>query len=367
MSNQNINSDNNNNISTNNTFIRLLQELIELDNTEQDIENLIPCEFCNHSIHINNYERHSRICHERFQLRNRIHMNMINRRRDREILEENNNNNNVLDNNLNTSLNYASINTSDSDNDNELNYNIDDSIEMDGIEGIASDSEQENLQSNIDFENYINININSNEINEENNNEENNNEENNEDSSSDDLSQNMPDLLPNNNNINSRTTRNIGDMHLFYIDIMRDRIYNNNSFRTMLRSIMNNSTIQSSEYYSFFANNNFERLMDDITNSIVRVPRIPLDFNKIFTNIDNNELDDNEECPICYETMNNLNDDNNVVKILCNHKFCKKCISEWLNTNDYCPMCKENMRELTTKEDDMDIDSFREENDNTIS
>ena len=355
MSNQNINSANNN------TFINLLQELIELDNTEQDIENLIPCEFCNHSIHINNYERHSRICYERFQLRNRMYMNMINRRRDREILQEGNNNN-ISDNNLNTSLNYASVNNSDSDD--EIYYNIDDSVEMDGIEGLATDNELDNLQSNNDFEDYINLN--SIENNEENTNQE-DNQENNDDTSSDDLLQDLPDLIETNTN-NTRTTRNIENIHLLYVDIMRDRIYNNNSFRTMLRTIVDNSSTESSEYSPLFANNNFERLMDTITNSIIRVPRIPLDFNKIFTNIDKKDLDSIEECPICYESMNELNDDNNVVKILCNHKFCKKCISEWLNTNDYCPMCKKNMRDMTiTKEDDMDIENYIEENDNTIS
>lgn len=366
MSNQNINSDNNN--TSNNTFINLLQELIELDNTQQDIENLIPCEFCNHSIHINNYERHSIVCYERFQLRNRMYMNMINRRRDREILQESNNNN-ILDNNLNTSLNYASVNNSDSDDD-ESYYNIDDSVEMDGIEGLASDNELDNLQSNNDFEDYINLN--SIENNEENTNQE-DNHENNDDTSSDDLLQDLPDLIETNTNNtnntnNTRTTRNIENTHLLYVDIMRDRIYNNNSFRTMLRTIVDNNRTESSEYSSLFANNNFERLMDTITNSIIRVPRIPLDFNKIFTNIDKKDLDSNEECPICYESMNELNDDNNIVKILCNHKFCKKCISEWLNTNDYCPMCKKNMRDMTiTKEDDMDIENYIEENDNTIS
>jgi hypothetical protein len=365
MSNQNINSDSNNNTSTNNTFINLLQELIELDNTEQDIENLIPCEFCNHLIHINNYERHSRMCHERFQLRNRMYMNMINRRRDREILQEGSNNNNISDNNLNTSLNYASVNNSDSDSDDERYYNIDDSVEMDGIEGLSSDNELDNLQSNNDFEDYINLNS------IENNQED--NQENNDDTSSDDLLQDLPELIETNTNNtnntnNTRSTRNIENIHLLYVDIMRDRIYNNNSFRTMLRSIVDNTSTESSEYSSLFVNNNFERLMDTITNSIIRVPRIPLDFNKIFTNIDKKDLDNTEECPICYESMNELNDDNNVVKILCNHKFCKKCISEWLNTNDYCPMCKKNMRNMTiTKEDDMDIENYIEENDNTIS
>jgi hypothetical protein len=47
-----------------------------------------------------------------------------------------------------------------------------------------------------------------------------------------------------------------------------------------------------------------------------------------------------EQCPICYK---NLHDSKNIVITKCGHKFCSKCIFEYLKTNDNgnkCPMCR---------------------------
>lgn len=47
-----------------------------------------------------------------------------------------------------------------------------------------------------------------------------------------------------------------------------------------------------------------------------------------------------EQCPICYK---NLRDNKNIVITKCGHKFCSKCIFDYLKSNDNgnkCPMCR---------------------------
>jgi hypothetical protein len=46
------------------------------------------------------------------------------------------------------------------------------------------------------------------------------------------------------------------------------------------------------------------------------------------------------QCPICYK---NINDKKNMVVTKCGHKFCSKCIFDYLKSNDNgnkCPMCR---------------------------
>jgi hypothetical protein len=40
------------------------------------------------------------------------------------------------------------------------------------------------------------------------------------------------------------------------------------------------------------------------------------------------------ECPICYDQFNEG------TKLICNHKFCNKCIKKWIKNNNSCPYCK---------------------------
>ena len=41
------------------------------------------------------------------------------------------------------------------------------------------------------------------------------------------------------------------------------------------------------------------------------------------------------ECSICYEDIIVCCDE-----IKCNHKFCKSCLEQWLQSNQTCPMCR---------------------------
>ena len=43
------------------------------------------------------------------------------------------------------------------------------------------------------------------------------------------------------------------------------------------------------------------------------------------------------ECPICFTYFNNTN----IIKLSCNHSFCKECISKWKKHNNNCPCCRQ--------------------------
>lgn len=45
--------------------------------------------------------------------------------------------------------------------------------------------------------------------------------------------------------------------------------------------------------------------------------------------------DTEENCPICYENIQNE------FVTPCRHKFCKKCIFHWLKKKNFCPICRE--------------------------
>lgn len=54
--------------------------------------------------------------------------------------------------------------------------------------------------------------------------------------------------------------------------------------------------------------------------------------------MENANIDYNNECPICYEQINE--NGNFRVTTPCNHSFCFKCITHAMNTNASCPFCR---------------------------
>lgn len=80
----------------------------------------------------------------------------------------------------------------------------------------------------------------------------------------------------------------------------------------------------------FFADNN-----TDIYEPII----ITIDYIDHMVVIDRVDIENEEECPICYDE---LNEENIVVIIKCGHIFHKKCINRWLNQNFSCPICRKN-------------------------
>ena len=59
-----------------------------------------------------------------------------------------------------------------------------------------------------------------------------------------------------------------------------------------------------------------------------------------------NREDNDGECPICYENM----EDETFVKLNCSHQFCKKCIKNCLFLNQFkCPMCRTQISKVYTQ------------------
>lgn len=50
------------------------------------------------------------------------------------------------------------------------------------------------------------------------------------------------------------------------------------------------------------------------------------------------------ECVVCYNEVPNTKAERTV----CNHVFCKHCLSKWLKRNHTCPLCRSQLREPTT-------------------
>lgn len=45
---------------------------------------------------------------------------------------------------------------------------------------------------------------------------------------------------------------------------------------------------------------------------------------------------DENACPICFDTMGTKS-----AKTTCNHRFCKKCITDWSKKSKECPLCRQ--------------------------
>ena len=48
-----------------------------------------------------------------------------------------------------------------------------------------------------------------------------------------------------------------------------------------------------------------------------------------------NVCDCNDKCPICQDKYSDK-----IIKLKCNHNFCKECITGWLKKSKKCPICR---------------------------
>lgn len=80
--------------------------------------------------------------------------------------------------------------------------------------------------------------------------------------------------------------------------------------------------------------------------SRIRQPNTP-DENEIVIKLDyNTELNkhiDSIECGICYETKKN----EEIIKLNCNHDFCKCCIKQIVNIKVECPYCRTQISQIS--------------------
>jgi len=321
-----------NTTNTGNDLLDLLSGLFNINenlNNEQNIEETIPCEICNVQISLSQYTAHSMICLQRRELSNRIKLNAINRTREDEIMQDTPIFNYNQNNNTNTSLQFSSL-IQQSDNDEYFNIN---ETNQEFNDNVNNDDENNDDENNDDV----------------NNDDENNDDENNDESNNESLPQLISDSdsdLDSDSNLDSNIE----------IDIQQEEnnglIDNNNEidnlvFINQIRNrIYNNDNIYFNEYQRINLTDDLSRTITNIANSFLTLPIItPLNLDNIITELDKNTIENNHECPICFENLNELQH-NIPVKTICNHIFCKKCICKWFNTSDNCPICKENMREI---------------------
>ncbi len=47
-----------------------------------------------------------------------------------------------------------------------------------------------------------------------------------------------------------------------------------------------------------------------------------------------------ETCPICLDTIRNINSKRVIIQECCNKPFHKKCINKWYKVKKICPLCR---------------------------
>ena len=64
-----------------------------------------------------------------------------------------------------------------------------------------------------------------------------------------------------------------------------------------------------------------------------------------------------EECPICLDTMNNIQ---NITTLKCNHIYHTICLNLWLDRKQICPLCRKNvMDEFKCKDFKYNLFNFK--------
>lgn len=78
------------------------------------------------------------------------------------------------------------------------------------------------------------------------------------------------------------------------------------------------------------------------------------DFNKIIEPLNDKDINEEDECCICFDNLKNImkNNQSNIrrkinipVKTTCGHKYCRDCLYKWLSKNKKCPVCNNRFEE----------------------
>jgi hypothetical protein len=86
-------------------------------------------------------------------------------------------------------------------------------------------------------------------------------------------------------------------------------------------------------------NNNNNRIYDsDIEARLIpnlsQIDKKTISYEELLNN------DEDNDCTICLEEFNN---DEEIIKLKCNHFFHSKCIDDWIKKNQSCPLCRVNL------------------------
>lgn len=64
----------------------------------------------------------------------------------------------------------------------------------------------------------------------------------------------------------------------------------------------------------------------NIQNNILNI-----EFKKCI-NIDISEIEEDDNCSVCFDTCNTV--------LTCNHHICRECAVKWIKNNNSCPICR---------------------------
>lgn len=95
--------------------------------------------------------------------------------------------------------------------------------------------------------------------------------------------------------------------------------------------LVHRNTLPFTDNYNQYENN--LQLAELIGKVEVGVQNI----DKVVQIVEKNYINNEDMCVICINHLNQINDE--IVQTSCGHKFCKSCISTWLNKNTNCPIC----------------------------
>ena len=332
----------------NNTVINENNGLPDEDLDNIDFENIgmVPCEICETMINFNDYNSHVSQCvrnynlrRERFNTLNGV-INLLNTSYDM------NRGNNI--NTMRTPLDEENIN----DNDVNVEYNEENDNNDENM-GNVNTAEVNNTDVNSEDVDVVNA---DNAVNENN------------DELVEPYEQFMNSLspLPNTRRLPEifgriPPSRNESDMYWI---------------NNMGRSLIRNLEINIGNLHNLTNENNnteydFNLLIQQLMGGDVKIG--VKDFNKIIEPLKEDEINDDDECSICFDNLkdiiNNINNQSNQinqsnirtklnipVKTTCGHKYCRDCLYKWLSKNKNCPVCNNRF-----EEDDKPMDGMSDD------
>jgi hypothetical protein len=301
----------------------------ELINNEDNNIGMIPCELCETMILFDDYEEHVTECMNNYTLRRNNNFNVLNNLMNilnsPELTDLNNNNEirnpleaeHISDNDVNDEYN----------DENEIRDENPGNVNNDIVNNIEVSSEEEDVVT-----------------------DDNNDNENNEDVN-EDVNIELPFLI------------NTHPIEMAFRQLDRNVVTRNINWTTNIgRDLINNIEINIGNLHNLTNQNNYTEyeynlFIQEIMGGDVNIG--VKDFNKVIINVNSVELNDDDICSICFEKLNNINDENNnneAVKTICNHYYCINCIFEWLQQHNNCPICNFKFEREESIDSDSDDD-----------
>jgi len=317
--------------TVNNIVINENNGLPDEDLNNIDFENIgmVPCEICETMINFNDYNNHVSHCVRNYNLR-RERFNTLN---------------GVIN------LLNASYDMNRGNNINTMRTPLDEEIMNDNDVNVEYNEENDNNDENIG--NVNTVEVNNNDVNSEDVDVANADNAVNENSDEvvEPYEQFMNNLSPLPNI--SRFPEIFGRIPPSRYE--SDMYWTNNIGRSLIRDL----EINIGNLHNLTNENNnteydFNLLIQELMGGNVNIG--VKDFNKIITPLKYDEIDDDDECSICFDNlkniMKNINNQSNLrtkinipIKTTCGHKYCRDCLYKWLSKNKNCPVCNNRFEE----------------------